>query len=78
MPCYRPISARISEGLKPNGSHQLYFRSADQGIGNPVKIPCGRCVGCRLERSRQWAVRCVHEASLYVNNCFVSLTYNDD
>lgn len=43
----------------------------------PVTLPCGRCVGCRLERSRQWAIRCVHEASLYENNCFITLTYND-
>lgn len=44
----------------------------------PVTVPCGQCVGCRLERSRQWAIRCVHEASLYEDNCFLTLTYNDD
>lgn len=43
-----------------------------------VEIPCGQCIGCRLERSRQWAVRCVHEASCHDHNCFVTLTYNDD
>ena len=31
-----------------------------------------------LERSRQWAVRCMHEASLYDFNSFVTLTYNDE
>ena len=34
--------------------------------------------GCRLERSRQWAVCCMHEASLYDFNSFVTLTYNDE
>jgi hypothetical protein len=43
----------------------------------PVDVPCGRCIGCRLERSRQWAVRCVHEASLHEDNCFITLTYDD-
>lgn len=43
----------------------------------PVKIACGQCSGCRLERSRQWAVRCVHESHLYEDNCFVTLTYDD-
>ena len=38
----------------------------------------GRCVGCRLERSRQWAVRCMHEASLYDFNSFVTLTYDNE
>lgn len=44
----------------------------------PVEIPCGQCIGCRLERSRQWAIRCVHEASLYDDNCFLTLTYDDE
>lgn len=41
-------------------------------------LPCGRCVGCRAERARQWAVRCMHEASLHEHNSFVTLTYDDD
>lgn len=43
-----------------------------------ILIPCGQCLGCRLERSRQWAVRCMHEASLHAENCFVTLTYSDE
>ena len=43
----------------------------------PQSIPCGQCLGCRLERSRQWAVRCCHEAHLYRDNCFITLTYDD-
>jgi hypothetical protein len=42
------------------------------------KVPCGDCIGCRLEYSRQWALRCTHEAQLYNDNCFVTLTYNDE
>lgn len=38
-------------------------------------VRCGRCDGCLLHRSRQWAVRCMHEASLYDANAFVTLTY---
>jgi len=41
-----------------------------------VTVACGRCIGCRLERTRQWALRCVHEASLHDTNAFVTLTYN--
>lgn len=46
--------------------------------GTPTYRPCGNCIGCRLEYSRQWAVRCVHEASLYEENSFLTLTYNDE
>lgn len=40
-----------------------------------VKVPCGRCIGCRLEYSRQWAIRCVHEAQMHDANAFITLTY---
>jgi len=40
-------------------------------------VPCGQCIECRLKRSREWALRCVHEASLYDENSFVTLTYED-
>lgn len=41
-----------------------------------MQLPCGRCSGCRLERSRQWAIRCLHESQLYQDNCFITLTYD--
>lgn len=41
------------------------------------QLPCGKCISCRLEYARQWAVRCVHEASMYENNSFITLTYDD-
>lgn len=31
-----------------------------------------------MERARQWSIRCMHEASLYERNCFITLTYDDD
>lgn len=50
----------------------------DGFLDMPVTLPCGQCIGCRLERSRQWAVRCVHESQLYESNCFITLTYRDE
>lgn len=44
--------------------------------GAKSAMPCGNCVGCDLERSRQWAVRCVHEAAMHDDNCMVTLTYD--
>lgn len=71
MPCYHPVSAfRLSSG-------QVVFGGRLAQAGDPLSLPCGQCIGCRLERSRQWAVRCVHEASLHDENCFITLTYND-
>ncbi|QXP07889.1 MAG: replication initiator protein [Arizlama microvirus] len=46
-------------------------------IVRSLSLPCGQCVGCRLERSRQWAMRCMHEAQTHQSNCFITLTYDD-
>lgn len=43
-----------------------------------TQIPCGNCIGCRLEYSRQWANRGYCEAKLWENNWFVTLTYDDE
>jgi len=43
-----------------------------------LQVPCGSCVGCLLERSRQWAVRCLHESQLHSVSSFITLTYDDD
>lgn len=42
------------------------------------QLPCGKCIACRLERGRQWAVRATHEASIHPYNAFITLTYSDD
>lgn len=78
MPCYYPMTLyRSREGRNANGSWPL--ASIVNGYADmPVTVPCGRCVGCRLERSRQWAIRCVHESSLHQENSFVTLTYRDE
>lgn len=44
----------------------------------PTGYACGQCSGCRLEKSRQWSLRCVHEASLHAKNSFLTLTYDDE
>jgi len=43
-----------------------------------LQLPCGQCVGCRIERSKVWAIRCVHEASMHENNSFITLTYEEE
>nr|CAI9750592.1 replication initiation protein [Microvirus sp.] len=52
--------------------------TADLGYDGAVQIPCGRCIGCRLEYSRQWANRCLLELQYHDSAYFVTLTYNDE
>jgi hypothetical protein len=73
VPCYHPLQA-----YKTAAGEVVFYESARHDIVRSLSLPCGQCVVCRLERSRQWAVRCMHEASLYERNCFLTLTYNDE
>lgn len=70
MACFYPLKAY----QQPGGDIKFH----DNGKGRYLELPCGQCIGCRLERSRQWAMRCVHEASMHDNNCFITLTYNPE
>lgn len=64
--------------MNASGKRSIVF-TPNQGYRDlPVEVPCGQCIGCRLERSRQWAIRCVHEASLHSRNSFITLTYNNE
>lgn len=42
-----------------------------------MSVPCGGCIGCRLERSMMWSLRARHEASCWDHNVFLTLTYDD-
>jgi len=71
MPCFRPL-----RGFRDPSGGFVFARI--KSIGLAMTVPCGRCVGCKLERSRQWAVRCMHEASLHDDTSFITLTYDDE
>lgn len=78
MPCFKPLKGWASKNVNPSGKRSTVFNRHEALIDLPRETNCGQCIGCRLERSRQWAIRCVHEASLYQENCFITLTYSQE
>ena len=42
-----------------------------------TSVPCGKCEDCLKSKARGWAFRILKEASLYENNFFLTLTYDD-
>lgn len=56
------------------GSNTRLCISSDQSI----EIPCGQCIGCRLDYSNQWASRCLLEMQNHKENCFITLTYDEE
>ncbi len=77
MACFHPLKGYRGR-INSNGKRPIVFNPSQGYVDLPVLVPCGQCIGCRLESSRQWAIRCLHEASLHERNSFVTLTYNDD
>lgn len=77
MPCYFPLQGYRARHVNESGKRSIVFSLKSGFHDLKVELPCGQCIGCRLERSRQWAIRCVHEASLHEDNCFITLTYDN-
>lgn len=46
--------------------------------GSMTYRPCGSCLECRLGYAKDWALRCVHEAQMFEENSFLTLTYDND
>jgi len=80
MPCTSPRRGyRSREGRNPQtGKWPIVFSPTTGYIDMPVRTACGQCMQCRIKKSREWAVRMTHEASLYQHNCFITLTYADE
>lgn len=77
MGCDVPLTAFRSTEFNPStGRYRLTFNSKAALSGTPIKLPCGRCTGCKLEHARQWAVRCNNEAQMHPENCWLTLTYD--
>lgn len=78
MPCTRPLKGYKSKSLNPSGKRSLVFNPSQGFRDLPLEVPCGQCMHCRLEKSRQWAIRCLHETTLHKQSSFLTLTYNDE
>lgn len=65
-----------ASGNRYNVSDAMHFHP--DVLTDWIEIPCGQCIECRLQRSRQWADRCMLELQYHQQSWFVTLTYDDD
>lgn len=87
MSCYHPLigidygSVNTDTGKKNlrivSGKDYDFLNIKEMYPGSTL-IPCGRCIGCRLDYSRHWADRMMLELETQGKGVFVTLTYNDD
>lgn len=71
--CTSPRSVQYN----PDGSLNFSLKVLNKELV-PFKVPCGKCAECLLERAREWAIRCTHEATIHAQNSFITLTYADE
>lgn len=53
------------------------FDTTKIGNGSMI-IPCGKCLGCKLDKASELGTRALIEANQWKNNFFLTLTYNDE
>ena len=84
MACNHPLVG-IPDGVNPGTGkthykilpyNERYF--TDRYVTGAVAIPCGNCIGCRLDYSRQWANRCMLERKYHDEAWFVTITYSPE
>lgn len=84
MPCYDHQMA-TPVGVTKNSKTQYRFRGRTSRKDlrflafqpDTIFLPCRQCIGCRLEKSRQWATRLMHETKFHEKACFLTLTYDE-
>lgn len=91
MPCYSLQIAFPTPGRTKTGKQAYHFagklstyllNGTFKKIQKPLAkgfklLPCRQCIGCRLEKSRQWAIRLLHEIPFHHGATFITLTYDD-
>lgn len=65
-------------GLQADGKTLAWSQKHRSKEYATFQLPCSKCLECRLEQASQKALRCIHEASLYERNSFVTLTYDEE
>lgn len=83
MSCYHPMAFRPEYASSGEivGYKYMAPYSPELKIQEPalIKVPCGKCLGCRLDYSRTWADRMIYELDTYSGHgLFVTLTYDDE
>lgn len=85
MVCYSPVKAYRSASKNPaTGKRPLTFSGTKALVeGSLYTVPCGGCIGCRIDRAEAWGIRSHHEAHTHrydlpgePGSAFLTLTYD--
>lgn len=71
MACFHPMKAWRLPGGGTTLREPLFSGATF------MRLPCGGCIGCRLARAREWALRCSLELGFHDTSRWCTLTYDD-
>lgn len=74
MTCTNPYKLTVEKLYK---NTPTVFLNKDQYPLGYLELPCGHCIACKIQRSREWTLRIVHELEFWEHASFVTLTYDD-
>ena len=82
MNCPKRLIGHYGIRVKPNMKINPYppYDSLIDGepyLTNSIEIPCGKCLGCQMDKAQEWATRIYNEALQHQLYYFTTLTYND-
>lgn len=82
MSCYHPIFGIRTGLINPDtGKERIRivdpYTCSQAPKDRQLQLPCGRCVGCRLDKSREWANRGMLELKYHDSAYFCTFTYDD-
>lgn len=91
MSCYHPLKAMKVTDLKtgefikmewinfvPEKKRDIIIKGKTKYLEQYTEVPCGTCVGCRMQYAENWAMRCVLEARQWKHNNVLTLTYDPE
>lgn len=83
MECLSPIRAwQTSQKLTKNGKNYVTLNRKEilnsKLFWEELKLPCGKCLACRENQRRDWALRCMEELKNSENGYFITLTYSEE
>lgn len=56
----------------------IYVPDKLSGGKAALSVPCSVCIQCRINKTTEWALRCVYENEMHSKACFITLTYADE
>lgn len=83
MPCYHPM-AGVRDGFTESGKPKYRIVAMsdhcleDFPKQDVIQIPCGKCLGCRLQYAQDWQGRLLMELQCHDIAWFVTMMYDDE